>query len=292
MKDSIINQPIISSIQVTGLWKRRDIRWENVDSHVNILVGPNGSGKSTLLRIINSITSASTKELDKMNCHVFLTLTDSIRIGYNGARKGNVISSDLAGKSLDVEYINTFDVPTSRKSEQSQLMQELDKIIYEHKPKSFSFYDYRMMSLNFPEKREDIEQRIDSFFHIIDRFFESSGKRISINKSTNKLRFTFSDNDDEITLEDLSSGEKQLLIILFKVFLKEDKPFILLMDEPEMSLHIEWQSQLISAIQELNRSCQIILSTHSPSIFADGWGDKLVFMEDIIKPMEKGNDSK
>lgn len=239
MKDNIINQPTISSIQVTGLWKRKNIRWENVDPHVNILVGPNGSGKSTFFRIINSIASASTKELDKMSCHVFLTLTDSIRIGYDGTRKGNATSSDIAGKSLDVEYINTFDVPTSKKSEQSQLMQELDKIIYEHKPKSFSFYDYRMISLNFPEKREDIERRIDSLFHIIDRFFESSGKRIDINKSTNKLCFTFSDNDDEITLEDLSSGEKQLLIILFKVFLKEGKPFILLMDKPEMSLHID-----------------------------------------------------
>ena len=66
MKDNIINQPTISSIQVIGLWKRKNIRWENVDPHVNILVGPNGSGKSTFLRIINSIASASTKELDKM----------------------------------------------------------------------------------------------------------------------------------------------------------------------------------------------------------------------------------
>lgn len=97
--------------------------------------------------------------------------------------------------------------------------------------------------------------------------------------------FTFLNQEEEIEPEQLSSGEKQLLLILLKVFLKEDKPFILLMDEPELSLHIEWQRQLIEAIQILNKNCQIILSTHSPSIFADGWGDKLVFMEDIVKPI-------
>ena len=55
------------------------------------------------------------------------------------------------------------------------------------------------------------------------------------------------------------------------------------MDEPEISLHIEWQNKLIEAIRSLNPNCQIIMTTHSPSIFADGWEDKLIFMEDIMK---------
>ena len=284
MEETLTKNPIISSIQIYNLWERKDILWNNVDPHVNILVGPNGSGKSTLLRIINSIVTNSTKELDKTICHVYLTIQDHVRIVYEGSKRGLTNSSNLGDKGLNTEYINTFDIPTSKKSEQSQLMQELDKVIYEHKKQSFSFYDYRMKILNFPDKRKEIEGRIERFFHIIDRFFEPSKKKIEINRSTNKLAFTFTNSNEEITLEDLSSGEKQLLIILFKVFLKENKPTILLMDEPEISLHIEWQAQLINAIQELNPNCQIILSTHSPSIFADGWGDKLVFMEDIVKP--------
>lgn len=82
--------------------------------------------------------------------------------------------------------------------------------------------------------------------------------------------FTFL-NQEEIEPEQLSSGEKQLLLILLKVFLKEDKPFILLMDEPELSLHIEWQRQLIEAIQILNKNCQIILQLiHRVSLPMDG----------------------
>ena len=87
-----------------------------------------------------------------------------------------------------------------------------------------------------------------------------------------------------IHLYKLSSGEKQLLIILLRVFLMDEQPYILLMDEPEISLHIEWQYRLFEEIQKLNPYCQIITSTHSPSLFGDGWGDKLVFIEDLLIP--------
>lgn len=90
------------------------------------------------------------------------------------------------------------------------------------------------------------------------------------------------DDDEEIPLYKLSSGEKQLLLILMRVFLMEEKPYILLMDEPEISLHIEWQYKLFEEIRRLNPNCQIITSTHSPSLFGEGWGDKLVFVEDLI----------
>ena len=63
-----------------------------------------------------------------------------------------------------------------------------------------------------------------------------------------------------------------------RVFLMEEQPYILLMDEPEISLHIEWQYKLFEEIRHLNPNCQIITSTHSPSLFGDGWGDKLVFV--------------
>jgi predicted ATPase len=61
----------------------------------------------------------------------------------------------------------------------------------------------------------------------------------------------------------------------------ENAFYLLLMDEPEISLDIDWQFELINIIRELNPNCQIIISTHSPSIFGDGWGDKVVYMEDI-----------
>ena len=53
--------------------------------------------------------------------------------------------------------------------------------------------------------------------------------------------------------------------------------------KPEISLHIEWQYRLFEEIRNLNPNCQIITSTHSPSLFGDGWGDKLFYIEDMVR---------
>lgn len=279
----------ISQVQVNDLWGKNDIDWINVDPSVNILVGPNGSGKSIFLRLINLALASGGKELDKIKADIRVEFDSQVCIEYKYVeKKTNSVSNPMKLKlDYDVEYINTFDIPTQKKSEKSQLMQELDKVIYEHSKDFFSFFDYRMKIINFPEERDGIEAKIDWLFRVIDSFFVPTGKRIGINPETNKMVFTFPNDEKEIGPDDLSSGEKQLLLILLKTFLKEEKPFIMIMDEPEISLHVEWQELLIDAILQLNKNCQIILSTHSPSIFAKGWGDKLVFMEDIVKPIVK-----
>lgn len=84
-------------------------------------------------------------------------------------------------------------------------------------------------------------------------------------------------------MSDLSAGEEQLLYILLTVFLMDEKPAILLLDELELSLHITWQEKMLASLNKLNPQCQIIAATHSSSMFVDGWRDHLVFIEDLIK---------
>ncbi len=64
----------------------------------------------------------------------------------------------------------------------------------------------------------------------------------------------------------LSSGEKQMLILLGEALLQQGKPFVYIADEPELSLHVSWQEKLIDSILSLNRSAQIVAATHSPDI--------------------------
>lgn len=71
---------------------------------------------------------------------------------------------------------------------------------------------------------------------------------------------------DGISISKLSSGEKQLLILFIETLLQREKPYIFLADEPELSLHIAWQRNIIRAIRELNPSAQVIVATHSPEI--------------------------
>ena len=91
----------------------------------------------------------------------------------------------------------------------------------------------------------------------------------------------FHQNGETLTPYQLSSGEKQLLVILLTVLVENNEHYALLMDEPEISLHIEWQQQLIGLIRKLNPNAQIILSTHSPALIMDGWMDVVTEVNEI-----------
>ena len=58
------------------------------------------------------------------------------------------------------------------------------------------------------------------------------------------------------------------------------------MDEPEASLHIEWQQKLIGMIRRLNPQMQLILSTHSPAVIMEGWLDAVTEVSEITKEMK------
>ena len=53
------------------------------------------------------------------------------------------------------------------------------------------------------------------------------------------------------------------------------------MDEPEISLHLEWQKQLIGLVLKLNPNIQIVMTTHSPAVVMDGWMDHVTEVDDI-----------
>lgn len=84
-----------------------------------------------------------------------------------------------------------------------------------------------------------------------------------------------------LKLSDLSSGEKQLLILLTEALLQKEAPCIFLADEPELSLHIEWQRMIIPAIVDLNPNAQVIAATHSPEV-ASKFADAIFDMEDLV----------
>lgn len=80
----------------------------------------------------------------------------------------------------------------------------------------------------------------------------------------------------------LSSGEKQLLIFLSETLLQEGAPHIFLADEPELSLHIEWQEELVSNLLKINPNAQVVFATHSPDIVSK-YTKNVIRMEKILK---------
>lgn len=120
-------------------------------------------------------------------------------------------------------------------------------------------------------KTEKIKEKIRHpkilFEELINDFFESSGthKRVKI---TNEGEVIFKTRGDNLLLKDLSSGEKQIVITFASLIfgLKGDGTGIFIVDEPEASLHLEWQNKFVPAILKTNIKLQLIFATHSPEL--------------------------
>jgi len=130
-------------------------------------------------------------------------------------------------------------------------------------------------------------RRIAENIEAIERQIEQS--KVSRNRLEKLIRDMFSgnkkmvfkdtgidvetDEGQSIGLAALSSGEKQALWIFIATLLAGENT--LLIDEPEISMHIDWQEQLLSGMQQLNSNAQIIVATHSPGIMAKIPDDKI-----------------
>ena len=86
---------------------------------------------------------------------------------------------------------------------------------------------------------------------------------------------------EKVDINILSSGEKQLFILLGEALLQEDRPVIFISDEPELSLHVSWQNSLFKNIRKLNNASQIIAATHSPDIVSD-FQDRVIKIEECL----------
>lgn len=136
-------------------------------------------------------------------------------------------------------------------------------------------------------ERSRIFKPRDSFLNILNELFEGK-KKISISEKneitfSTELKFSTTKEVKQkyVMAEDLSSGEKQLLIILGEALLQQSGACIYIADEPELSLHVFWQEELTKAISQLNKNAQIIFATHSPDIVG-GHADKIIDMERLL----------
>ena len=259
----------IRIIEIDSLWSgKKHIVW-NLDPHVNILSGINGVGKSTILnKVFRSVnTNGDLQNHLLKGVHLTVEPEDATHIRYD-------IIRSMDSPLLNNETINLVD---------SRISSALDFQLYHLQRK---YLDYQVNIGNriisaLQQGNADAAQKLSKpktrFQDIVDELFEETGKKIV--RTENEIRF--SQIGETLVPYQLSSGEKQILAILLTVLVEDQQPYVLFMDEPEVSLHIEWQKRLIDLVTELNPNVQIILTTHSPAVIMNGWLDKVTEVSDI-----------
>jgi len=123
-----------------------------------------------------------------------------------------------------------------------------------------------------------IAQKIELFRRIINTKFAYSYKKINFSKEKGFVFTTCYDSSsvcEQKTLAptDLSSGEQHELIMLYELLFKVEPKTLVLIDEPELSLHVGWQVEFIKDLQEITKlaDLDILMATHSPDIIQDRW---------------------
>jgi len=262
----------IKQVEIDSLWNgRKHILWD-LRPDVNILSGVNGMGKSTILnRIVRHLSNLKRNDFAPDGVRLTFDQEDADYVLFDVVRSIDrpVVSSEILNQFVTLK-----------------LQTELDIQLYMLQRR---YLDYqvnlgnRMVAL-FTSNDPDAQQKAAAlaaekahFHDIVDRLFKDTGKTIV--RDSNEI--LLNQYGEHLAPYSLSSGEKQMLIILITVLVQDKQHYVLFMDEPEVSLHIEWQQQLVGIVRELNPNVQVILTTHSPALIMDGWQDCVTDVEDI-----------
>jgi predicted ATP-binding protein involved in virulence len=136
-------------------------------------------------------------------------------------------------------------------------------------------------SQTYQEKIADLRSPIKRLEDITSNFLKEGKKSIIVSED-GEIKVKLS-NGTFANVFELSSGEKQIIIMIAHLIFEEDqKPSgVFIIDEPELSLHIAWQEIFIDSITEASPKTQFILATHSPSIISKVSREK--FCQDLNK---------
>ena len=173
-----------------------------------------------------------------------------IRLGELSDKRDELVSVGLIGKTI------------------SQPIQPNDTLKDENIRRILSIY------IDDTDKKlgifDEIYDKIHLFKDILEEHF--SFKNIEINPSDG-IRAVDDNNNEAIPLSELSSGEQHELILIYELLFKVKEGSLILIDEPELSLHVAWQKKFISDIQKIQKikNIKVIIATHSPQIINKKW---------------------
>lgn len=256
--------------------------FEKEDKILNtvIVAGSNGSGKTTLLQDIYSKLELISKTWRKVeDIDLMFENGDRDLFEYLIANKISTIKSEIYTTlkekisvfpkviyiPSEVEFKDVITETVNFKSDYN-FLNIIDSSVISNIPSyiasRITYIANTEENLTMREVKEKVNSEINDIFAILDL----DVKLIGISKDERSMPIFKNSSGKEFDINQLSSGEKQLFLRTLSIKMLEPENSIILIDEPELSLHPKWQQQIIEIYEKIGKNNQLIIATHSPHI--------------------------
>ena len=283
----------IKSLKVQNhyLFKDNEIKFFNENNEMLktvVLAGINGSGKTTFLKaIVNVLTDQNNLEDTKVmldideNEEVYLKNLFNVVIENNkyfniskptlyrfepsSLNYGEKEKPRLVFLPTEINFSN-LEVKTRNYKSENNFYCLIDQNIINDVPSYLvslvNTEIFKYEDLPIKETIKKICDEINSIFNLLDMDIEMIG----VNKNSDNMPLFKNKFGIEFDINSLSSGEKQLFLRAMTLKMLDINNSVILIDEPEISLHPKWQQKIVKVYEGIGENNQIIIATHSPHI--------------------------
>ena len=280
---------IEEELQNLGNFKRKDSRIRKVyrdDDYYDIVMDDDNEDSG------NNLIQFGMADVERRIKDITEEISRSSIIGFSKLT-GDMLIQLLRGYPdlTEIDKINIADIKIILNRVGNNLSQvDKDKIIdlissnkiFETENKQLIYFLERL--LNLYKSQLHFDTAIKNFKdtcngYLMDKHYEYNESTVDLRIFRNQVK---DDKKEEVFLPQLSSGEKQIVSLFSKIYLEPDKDFIVLFDEPELSLSIYWQKKLLPDILNSNRCDFLLAVTHSPFIFENDLQEYTIGLKDFI----------
>ena len=268
-----------------------------------VLVGSNGSGKTRVLesildyfqKIVNHIENENVAgvffETDEQNCLNQGYNSNMLYLMLNNYNDENIVER---GRKVVEENLKVFPkiiyVPTETNFQKVEIASPM--LVREYKFLNIvdtglikdvpSYIATRIIEMAndqedtpMQEIRTAVFKEINEIFEILDLDIKISG----ISKNAKSIPIFTNSSGDKFDINELSSGEKQLFLRTLAIKMLNPENSVILIDEPELSLHPKWQQRIVDVYRKIGKNNQIIIATHSPHILGSVKKDNIMLLD-------------
>ena len=270
--------------------KNLNINFENDEKILDVVVlaGVNGTGKTTVLEVIYDYFENFQNDKNKIN--IELDLEEENYINQNNISKETYLNNLIKDSIKKEKTPKVIYVPAEINFQKVKFnLLALYKKRFLNKIDSYIIADIpfyiQMRIINTANKesekklgnvRDEIIAEINGIFDILDM----DTTLIGMSTETIEILPIFTNlSGDKFDINELSSGEKQLFLRTLAIKMLNPENSIILIDEPELSLHPKWQQRIVDVYRKIGKNNQIIIATHSPHILGSVRKENIMLLD-------------